>query len=36
MLEQIKDFQSGETKKYHVINDLINTFGVYVIFYLMA
>lgn len=36
MLEQVKEFQSGETKKYRVINVLIDTFGVYVMFYLMA
>lgn len=36
MLEQVKDFQSEETKKYYVINDFIDTFGIYVIFYVMA
>lgn len=36
MLEQVKDFQRDETKKYYVINDFIDTSGVYVIFYVMA
>lgn len=32
--EQVKDFQSEETKKYHVvINDLIENFGVYFLCY---
>lgn len=37
MLEQVKDRQSEETKKYYyVVTDFIDTFGVYVIFYVMV